>query len=65
MVPNRSDGIIYAALVLSALAAIMSAHANTGAMAEKLQWLLMQDGVAEMTTMASAIGDRTTFPVSP
>ena len=65
MVPNRSDGIIYAALVLSALAALVSAHADTGAMAEKLQWLLMQDGVAEMNMMASAIGDRTTFPVSP
>ena len=65
MISNPNDGIIYAALVLSALAAIMTVHTNSGAVSDKLQWLLMRDGTSEVTMIAGAIGERTTFPVSP
>lgn len=64
--PGRSrDGLVYVALVLSALAAILSAPADAGVARQKLGWLLMQEAAVEMMTIAGANGGPTTFPVSP
>jgi hypothetical protein len=62
---KSGDGIVYVALVFSALAAVQSAPADPGATYQKLRWLLMQHSAAETMTTAGAIGEPITFPVSP
>jgi hypothetical protein len=59
------DGIVYLALVFAALAAILSAPADSSVTYQKVRWLLMQDAAAETITTAGAIGEPMTFPVSP
>lgn len=64
--PQRaSDGVICLALALSALAAVLTAPGSAGSARQKLQWLLTQDVVPEMTMLAGAVGDPAPFPVSP
>jgi hypothetical protein len=62
---KSGDGILYVALVFSALAALLSTPADSSVTYQKVRWLLMQDSAAEMTTTAGALGGPTTFPVSP
>jgi len=65
MTVNGSDSIIYVALALSALAAFLTAPADSAATYQKLHWLLTQDAAAETIPTSGAIGGPTTFPVSP
>jgi hypothetical protein len=65
VVDKSGDGIVYVALVFSALAAILSAPADSSVTYQKFRWLLMQDAAAETMTTAGALGGPTTFPVSP
>jgi hypothetical protein len=58
------DGILYVALVFAALAAFLSAPADSSVTYQKLLWLLVQESAAETITMAGSIGP-TTFPVPP
>ena len=65
MVGNSGDAIIYVALVFSALAAILSAPADSSVTYQKVRWLLMQDSAAETRASSGALGEPMTFPVSP
>lgn len=65
MAGRSNDGLVYVALVLSALAAVLSLPADASVTREKLAWLLMQGGTVEMMTIVGAAGGHTTFPVSP
>ncbi|HUB12618.1 MAG TPA: hypothetical protein VMB34_11720 [Acetobacteraceae bacterium] len=65
MTGRTGDSMIYAALVLAALAAIASAPSSGSAVDRKLHWLLARDTSADLTMIAGAIGEPTTFPVSP
>ena len=65
MVDKSGDGIVYVALVFSALAAILSTPADSSVTYQKVRWLLMRDSVAETTTTAGSLGETMTFPVSP
>jgi hypothetical protein len=62
---KSGDGIIYAALVFSALAAVLSTQADSSVTYRKLNWLLIQHSAPETITTAGAIGEPMTFPVSP
>jgi len=64
VVAKSGDGLVYVALVFSALAAILSAPADSSVTYQKVRWLLMQDSAAE-TTSTAALGEPMTFPVSP
>ncbi len=57
--------MVYVALVFSALAAVLSAPADSSVTYQKLHWLLRQDAAAETITSAGALGEAITFPVSP
>lgn len=65
MTGRSNQGLVYVALVLSALAAILSLPANASVTREKLAWLLMQGGTVEMMTIVGAAGGPAQFPVSP
>jgi len=65
VVDKSGDGIVYVALVFSALAAILSAPADFNVTYQKVRWLLMHDAAAESTTTTGALGETMTFPVSP
>ena len=65
VVGKSGDAIVCVALVFSALAAILSAPADSSVTYQKVRWLLMQDSAAATTTDAGALGDPMTFPVSP
>ena len=65
MVDKSGEGIVYVALVFSALAAILSAPADSSATYQKVRWLLRHESAAETTTTAGALGETVTFPVSP
>jgi hypothetical protein len=62
---KSGDGIIYVALVFSALAAVLSAQADSSVAYQKLRWLLMQQSAPEALANAGAIGQSMAFPVSP
>jgi hypothetical protein len=65
MAVERGDCIVYVALVLAVLAAVLSAPADPSVTDQKLLWLLVQESAAETINMAGAIDGRTTFPVPP
>ncbi len=65
MAGKSGDGIVYVALVFSALAAVLSAPADFSVTYQKLRWLLMQHAASETIATAGAIGEPPTFPVSP
>ena len=65
MASKSGDGIVYVALVFSALAAVLSTPADSSVTYQKLRWLLIQECAAETITTAGALGGPTTFPVSP
>jgi len=65
MVGKSGDGALYVALVFSALAAILSAPADSSATYQKMRWLLMHDSAAATTPAAGALDETMTFPVSP
>jgi hypothetical protein len=62
---KSGNGIVYVALVFSALAAVMSAQADSSGTYRTLSWLLMQQSAPETMATAAAIGEPITFPVSP
>ena len=64
MAGKSSDGALYVELVFSALAAILSAPADSRATYQKKRWLLLNDSAAETATIAGALGETMTFPVS-
>jgi hypothetical protein len=65
VVVKSGDVIVCVALVLSALAAMLSAPADSSVTYQKLGWLLTQGAAAETITITGAIGRATSFPVSP
>lgn len=65
MAGRSNDGLVYVALVLSALAAILSLPADASVTREKLAWLLMQGGTVEMMSIVGVAGGPPKFPVSP
>jgi hypothetical protein len=65
MAGKSGDGVVYVALVFSALAAVLSAPADSSVTYQKVRWLLMQDPAAEMITTTGALGAPPMFPVSP
>lgn len=62
---KNGDGIVYVALVFSAMAAVLSAPTDPSVTYQKLRWLLMQESATETITVAGAIREPMTFPVSP
>jgi hypothetical protein len=56
---------IYIALVLAAVAAVMTAPSNAGEADKKVEWLLLTIGGSESAAMAGAIGENPEFAVPP
>ncbi len=62
---ESGDGIVCVALVLAALAAVLSAPTDSSVTYQKLRWLLVQESATETIAMASAIGGPATFRTPP
>lgn len=65
MAGKSGDGVVYVALVLSALAAILSAPADASVAHQILRGLLMQAATIEAMTKTRAVNGPTTFAVPP
>jgi hypothetical protein len=65
MSANTGDGMVYIALVLATLAAVLSAPSDSATTYRKLGWLLTTDTTPDTVISADAIGGTSDFPVSP